>query len=317
MSTTLLLLTLALGAKADPSPVTDHDVRDAVARAIPYVEEKGAWWIGEKKCVSCHRAANMVWALGAARRKGFDVSPRLDEWFAWSLEKSLAKDDKGRVDAVLNREGAAQLLLARDLFPGADRDATYQRLQDFIAEEQQPDGGWKPGGQLPSQKRPADETAAVSTAWVALALPAEEPGDVLSKATARVRASPPGTSTEAYAVALLLAVRTGDRERANGLIDTIRSQQQPDGGWGWTVGEESDVLGTGLALYALLRAGVPRDDPAVQSARRFLVTTQREDGSWPVRGTKANKKTSIEETAVYWGTTWAVLALVESLPPHK
>jgi hypothetical protein len=317
VSPTCLLLALTLGAAPTQATPTVDEVRSAVQRSIPYIEGKGEWWIGEKKCVSCHRAGNMVWALGAAREKGFAVSPRLNEWFGWSLEKSLAKNDQGGIDGAANREGVAQLLLAREFFPGGGRAETYRQLQNVIAQGQQPDGGWKPGGQLPSQKRPADETAVVSTAWVALALPADAPGDVLKNAVGRVSASPPGQSTEWYAVALLLAERTGDRPRARDLIGKLRSQQQADGGWGWTVGESSDALGTGMALYALLRAGVGRDDASIRRAQAFLVGTQRDDGSWPVHGTKANKKASIEETAVYWGTTWAALALVESLPPPK
>jgi hypothetical protein len=312
----LVILALLLGAEVDAQPPPAREVRDAVRRGIPYIEQKGEWWIGEKQCVSCHRAGNMVWALGAARRKGFEVSPRLDEWFDWSLEKSLTRNDKGTIDGAANREGVAQLLLSRELFPAAaGRAQAYRQLREIIAQGQDPDGGWKPGGQLPSQKRPADETAVVSALWLALALPADAPGDAFNKAVARVSASLPGKSTEWYAASLLLAARTGDKPGATDLVATLRRQQRADGGWGWIVGEESDALGTGLALYALLRAGAPSDDDATRAARRFLVKTQRDDGSWPVRGTKANKREGIEETAVYWGTTWATLALIEGLPP--
>jgi len=315
MTAALLILTLALGAEPDARPQGVADVREAVRRSIPYIESKGEWWIAEKKCVSCHRAGNMVWALGAARRRGFDVGPRLDEWFAWSLDKSLSKNDKGKVDGSANLEGVAQLLFARDLFPSAGRDDTYRQLQDLVAAGQQPDGGWAPGGQLPAQKRPAEETAAVSTAWVALALPAQGKDEAFGKAVDKFSASAPGKSAEWYAVGLLLADRTGDRRRVADLVTQLRGQQNADGGWGWTVCEDSDALGTGLALYALLRTGLPGDDATARRARHFLVESQRDDGSWPVRGTKANKKTGVEETAVYWGTTWATLALVEGLPP--
>ena len=80
------------------------------------------------------------------------------------------------------------------------------------------------------------------------------------------------------------------------------------------MGEKSDALGTGMSAYTLLRAGVDFDDVTIKRAQRFLIDTQRDDGSWAVKGTKANKKDRIEETAVYWGTTWAVIGLVESLP---
>ena len=69
-----------------------------------------------------------------------------------------------------------------------------------------------------------------------------------------------------------------------------------------------------MSVYGLLQAGVPPDDPSIRKAQRFLVKTQREDGAWAVKGTKANKKDRNQETAEYWGTTWAVLGLTESLP---
>jgi hypothetical protein len=53
----------------------------------------------------------------------------------------------------------------------------------------------------------------------------------------------------------------------------------------------------------------------VQSACQFLVETQRDDGSWDVRGTKERKKNGLEETSTYWGTTWATIGLLQTLPP--
>ncbi|MCA9084810.1 MAG: hypothetical protein KDA81_12175, partial [Planctomycetaceae bacterium] len=55
-------------------------------------------------------------------------------------------------------------------------------------------------------------------------------------------------------------------------------------------------------------------DPSIKHGQQFLVNAQRDDGSWTVQGTKANKKDDVEETAVYWGTTWAALGLMASIP---
>ncbi len=320
MSVFLIWATLA-AAGTVATPPTDAEVRAAVQRSIPFIETQGVWWIEQKKCVTCHRTGNMVWSLGAARRRGLPVSEQLDSWLDWSLENSLVVSEQGKVSGAGNLEGVAQLILARQLFARqAARDEAQRRLLELVIEGQEADGSWKAGGQLPSQKRAASETVEVSTMWLTLALAqadeASHPGRpaALEKSLARIAASSPGQSTEWFATRLLLAQQLGDTSTAASLIDSLRTHQQADGGWGWLLNDPSDALGTGLALYALIRAGVARDDAAVQRAQRFLLATQREDGSWAVKGTKANKKERIEETAVYWGATWAALALIESLP---
>ena len=284
-------------------------------RSIPYIQERGVWWIEEKKCVSCHRVNTMVWSLREARRSGFEVSDQLDEWTKWVTDQSLSTNNKGKVVGLGNKEGVAQTLLSLDR--GADHDGVREELAALLLDGQQSDGSWKAGGQLPSQKRPKAETDSVSTVWLALALVddgiSEQTQPLIDQAVKFVEGTPRGKSTEWFAVQLLLVTRMNNLERRDRLIEELRQQQQSDGGWGWLVGEESDALGTGLAVYALARAGVDRDDAAIQRAQEFLVSTQQDDGSWAVRGTKAKKKDKVQETARYWGTTWAALGLMASL----
>ena len=313
-----LLLTLSLGALPETQPTTAQ-VRETVQRSIPFIEEKGLWWIEEKKCVTCHRVGNMIWSLQAAKRSGFTVSERLAEWRQWSIDKSLANNDKGKITGLGNKEGVVQILLSLDQADNnPEQKEARHKLAAILLEEQRPDGSWKAGGQLPFQKRPAAETDAVSTMWLTLALLVEGKNEASTPAITRamkyIEASSPGKSVEWYAVRLLLAVQTGDSDVRDQLVKQLRSQQHADGGWGWMITDDSDALGTGLALYALVSAGVDRIDPAIKGAQQFLVSTQRDDGAWPVRGTKEKRKASVQETAVYWGTTWAVIGLVESLP---
>lgn len=310
------ILAVAVAGVSSPEAPTDQQVQSAVERSIPFIEEKGEWWIEKKECVSCHRVGNMVWSLGDARRRGFDVSDQFVEWVQWAADASLSTNDKDKVVGLLNKEGVAQILFS------LDRDAkqadTRKQLTALLLDEQQPDGSWKPGGQLPSQKRPKPETTSVSTMWIALALASEGPdkqsSGTIKRAIESIKPSPPGKSTEWYAVQLLLATARNDQAQRDHFVTELRGQQQADGGWGWLVGDPSDALGTGMAMYALARAGVDRGDPAIKNAQQFLISTQRDDGSWRVQGTKANKKDRVEETAVYWGTTWAALGLMATLP---
>lgn len=323
MTSVLLVCALsALAATPSASNPSDEQVRAAIQKSIPYLETAGVRWMEEKKCSSCHRVGSMVWTLGVARSQGFTVSDKLNEWYRWSVDELLRPNDKGTPIGGGNKEGVAQVLMAQAYFPGESENAAdFAHLQEIMLADQQQDGSWKPGGQLPSQKRPLPETTDVSTIWqtVALVERTEDKNEdknppALEQALQRINAQQKGASTEWYAARLVLASELGEQELVATLSEQLREQQREDGGWGWMLGDESDAFGTGLALYALLVAGTPRDDEAVRRGQEFLIDSQREDGSWAVKGTKEKKKTRVEETAVYWGTAWAALALCESLP---
>lgn len=301
-------------------------VRAAVTRAVPYVEKHGIRWIEQKKCVSCHRVGTMVWSLGAARARGIQVSDELETWFSWSLEKSLAKNDAGTLVGSANKEGVAQLLLARNYFSADDqRLKGYLGLSQMIQNDQQPDGSWNPGGQLPFQKRPKQETAAVSTAWLALVLTEELDPDgaakegtptaeeAISKAVAKLATATAPASTESLAVQLLLGAARKERDVVRQMTRKLRDSQRSDGGWGWLTEDPSDALATGLNLFALARAGA-EDREMLRRAVDFLLNSQAADGTWSVKGTKAKGRGRVQETATYWGTTWAVIGLCELLP---
>ena len=312
-----LSITTSLPATS-PEPA---QIRAAVKSSLPFIEDKGVWWIEKKDCVSCHRVTNMVWTLSAAKRHGFQVSEQLDEWIDWTIESSLSKNDEDKIAGQANKEGVAQLLIA--LGERADQDA-HQQLSDLLLKDQQDNGSWKAGGQLPAQKRPKPETDQTSTMWLALAMQQSKPSPrqapVLTKAETFIEQAPVGKSTEWFVLRLLLANQTNNNAQRDEMVKQLIQQQQADGGWGWMVDAESDALGTGMAVYALTQAKAtePLDAAGIQSsienAQTFLIETQREDGSWPVKGTKEKRKDKVSETAVYWGTTWAALGLIHTLP---
>jgi hypothetical protein len=251
---------------------------------------------------------------------------KLDQWTDWTLTASLAPNEKdGVIVGSKNLDGVAQLLLGRGRsVSSSERNESYatllRMLLRMLIEGQSDDGTWAPAGQLPSQKRSLLETTEVSTMWNALALarvdaPSDDTQPAVQRASQRLETVKPGKSTEWHATRLLFASATdGPPERA-AWLQRLVSIQNSDGGWGWIAGESSDALATGLSLYALCQSGVATNDRAVQSACQFLVETQRDDGSWDVRGTKERKKNGLEETSTYWGTTWATIGLLQTLPP--
>src|SRR5205823_1666596 len=65
--------------------------------------------------------------------------------------------------------------------------------------------------------------------------------------------------------------------------DLVQGQRK-DGGWAQISAGDSDAYATGSALVALHEAGgMPVSDPVYQRGLKFLISSQRQDGSWLVR----------------------------------
>jgi HEAT repeat protein len=86
--------------------------------------------------------------------------------------------------------------------------------------------------------------------------------------------------------------------------------QNADGGWHETDSGPgpSAVYTTGQLAWTLLRTGLPRDNPALQKAWRYLLAQQQDFGGWFQTTTHENFRTPMRETR------YAVMALAEAFP---
>lgn len=324
MSPCRILLTLSvlplicLGVAADetvvtPSPVTPATgINVAVGRSLPYIAKRGQWWIDAKDCVSCHRTTFTIWTHAAAAEAGLAVdNDQLVQWIDWSFEALLKKNDKDIVVATANLDGVAQLLHVTNSLALTDVQKDYRaRLLAYLTDGQSDTGSWDPAGQLPSQKRPPVETKYVTTAWNHwLASDSGLSQDSRAKALSFLQQQFDRVSTESLVVDVLNA--TSDESRLPPL-QMILAGQNEDGGFGWLRNGESDALATGQVLFAAASlADSKAFEDALTRAIAFLLTTQEDNGSWKVKGTKKNRQTKVQETATYWGTCWAVIGMLE------
>lgn len=305
---------------AEDSIEQTQSAHTAIQRSIPFLLQEGTEWIEERGCVSCHQVPFMVWSLNAATQCGFEIdSNRLDELKSWAVDIQNFDNPTSRENrtdaerASSNTDTMAQMLLALR----GDATETPEWVTTFetaLIENQESDGTWKACGQLPGQKRPITETHEVTTIWTLLAVlesTHETLPDNIDQTMSVLAES--GESTEWWAVRLLLAARQNDSQLKKALQDRLRGFQHIDGGWGWLTSEESDAFGTGLAMYALLQTGMSANDAMITNAKNYLLATQSEEGSWPVKSTKSKNKTKVTPTATYWGTAWAIIGLCESI----
>ena len=166
-----LILGLTLGLILPPSfALQSHandSVREAIEKAIPYVQRQGAWWIDEKACVSCHRVGQMLWSLNTARSKGLTVSSRLDEWTSWTswaIDKSISKRDDGGWEWILNQESdalATGMVLYALKQSGMDpKQERISKAVEFLTSSQNDDGLWYVKGPrkiVSKRPRPTEE----------------------------------------------------------------------------------------------------------------------------------------------------------------
>lgn len=230
---------------------------------------------------------------------------------------SREKGDGGGLDTM------GQLLLAGVYGSEAKADfAASTRIR--IAELQQADGSWKPGGQLPRMNRSEAEGTEITTMWIVLALsgqPDPASKECVGRALAFLKNARPGKTSEWVAARLLVEKKLGEAEPSQALLRELLGRQNPDGGWAWLNGGASDAFATGQVLYALSLSGLPADDAAVRRAGRHLTETQGEDGSWAVpplaltaTTTKPERLVRLEPIYRYWGTAWATIGLLRALP---
>ena len=310
--------------------VSDAAIKAAIEKSLPYIEEKGRWWMEKKDCMSCHRTAFMAWSHAEASYAGLSIDrAKVDSWIDWcndDLFKPVPEKDRkydGELSIARNLSGGAQMLaLAKNWQTTETQKAKQKKIVDMLLKGQQKNGSWTPSGQLPMQKRELGETTQVITIWNALALhnistqkhiDLDYVEDAISLAAKFTSTYDGGKSSEWMAIRALLSHELQEVENSKSYRGLVFDAQNEDGGWGWIAGEQSDILATAQVLYAMLEMKLPSNDPRLQRAIHFILSKQQEHGFWKVNGTKTKSKSRATETANYWGTCWAAIALSKSL----
>lgn len=374
-------------SRAAPPAERWQDVRSAIRRSLPYVENVSKAWMQERKCNSCHNVTFLIWSHNLAVARGFDIDrKKLAAWTKWSLadslsdrywfklrpramialkvggvaepllgelkplegktyltkmeylgaiEKALGREDLEKYKDSLIKQAAlpnngggpdtlSQLLLGR---VGASQDESenesYAAIRSLLMQWQEPDGTWEAQGQLPAMKWGPKEMHEATTMWSILALSGANATDQSVNrsreyALMSLKNSKPGITIQSLALHVIIANKFGNKGQSDVLRKELLAGQRSDGGWAWVKeNKTSDAFATGQALYALGLVGVGGDDPAVGRARNFLLRTQDKDGGWSVPQEAINKRRRGLNVYDYWGTAWATIGLLETLPPER
>jgi hypothetical protein len=202
-----------------------------------------------------------------------------------------------------------------------------KRIAAHLVRHQETDGSWAWSSAPPKNRPPpvfeSDEVATL-LAFAALRpfLPADpkeksDTRDARTKAEAWLAKTKPSDTTQATALRLLVKALANEPAKAlQPDIDALLRRQNKDGGWGQLKDVASDAYATGQVLYALNVAGVKSDRAEVKRGVTFLVTTQKDDGSWPMAPRSHPGAEPAKNTVpiTYFGSAWGTLGLMRSVP---
>lgn len=236
------------------------------------------------RCASCHQQNLVAVACSTALQIGLEFPVELAR-----NELSASIRGSQRFKELLIEQPLPVPNIASWLLIGLDAanypaDALSDQFAYALARHQYQDGRWITKAARP----PTDYSDVTSTAVAIRALKAYAPPTMkkriernIAKATAWLRAYP-ADSTEESAMQIL-GLRWAGRPKSElkKFAVSLKAAQRQDGGWAQIATLESDAYATGLALYALHRAGaLAVSEPAYQAGVKFLLKTQLEDGSW-------------------------------------
>lgn len=288
-----------------------------------HVSDQGA-------CTSCHQQNLPMAAVGYARAR----SIRIDTAAAEAQIKAITPNDEAfdgnRGQPVFNPEpahgyGYEAFGLFHEGVP--DGDSGTDAMVHHLVVIQESDGHWNLN--LP---RPPIQSSDVSATALSLLAVKEYgwPGRKNEFASSVDRARnwlwTVKANTNEEAIYQLLGLHWAGEpvNKLQQLADALVAQQRDDGGWGQLLMLQSDAYATGQAMYALHRAGgqLVTSKPW-QAGMRFLLETQRDDCTWytprrafPFQPTMSSGfphgRDSWLSTAA---TSWAVIALTQSVPP--
>jgi ankyrin repeat protein len=296
--------------------------REAVERSLRLLREVSDNFFKTGGCVACHAQNLTAIASHYADVHGIRKSHEAQQRDAATLKAHYAGMRDGllaRADPIAapDTEGYALFQLS---VSGAPGDTTTDALAHNLAAQQLENGSWHVGlgPRAPMEDGDFARTALAIHALRTYAWPARQADLAARVENARswlLRAKPVQNEDS---VMQLLGLSWAGEEDTSKFARELVAHQRPDGGWSQNSYLESDAYATGQALFALAESGnLKASDPVFQRGIRYLLATQKEDGSWHVKSRAPKFQPYFESGFPYehdqWismaGTAWAAIAL--------
>jgi hypothetical protein len=312
-----LVATIGVSGQATPHAA-------AIAKGVDYLKVEVPKWKAGHPCYSCHNNGDATRALLVAGSKGYDIGTALDDTLAFLKQPSRWDQNKaqpGFDDKTLAKIQFASALAVAERH-GKASSTDLEAAAKLLVAEQQGDGSWKldASQSLGSPATYGDLIATWSARATLIASGMQPDNFTIVQTDKWVRGLTPENVLEASATVLALDLSSdvmAENLRRN-CLSLLRTGQSPDGGWGPYVTAAPQVFDTALAVLALssleaeprLARSAYRPEQlkeAIANGKKYLVSQQRPDGSWPETTRPANQESYAQRIST---AGWALLALM-------
>jgi len=326
----LAILLCSIGVSAQlTKEATAVDKADAnavpIARSVDYLKKEVPKWKAEHSCYSCHNNGDATRALLVAGSKGYDIGTALDDTLEFL--KQPATWDQNRAPSGVDNKALARVqftsaLALAERFGKAPASALEAAAKLLVADQKQ-DGSWQldPSDSLGSPVTYGTILATWSARSSLIASGIQPDFFSVVQADRWIRGLKPENVLEAAST--MLALEASSDVMAENLrrdcLSILRQGQSADtGGWGPYVTAAPQVFDTAIAVLALgalqaeprmARSAYTVDElkDAIAKGKKYLVSQQKADGSWPETTRPANQESYAQRIST---TAWALLALL-------
>jgi ankyrin repeat protein len=314
---------------AVPAPA-HADLKTSVERSRNLLGRMSATFASNGACASCHshNILDIVDRAARLKRLPVDTAAASQRQILTRVPYLTPANVLERFDAPGFPDTTAYALVglgSSEYPPDRITDAIAVRL----AAQQARDGHWAKGI-MPITRPPIEDGSITTTALAVRGLasfapPARrvETDERLARARSWLAAAKPSTAEDRNMQLLGLLWAGASADQRGRLAQDIIRKQRPDGGWAQSEHLASDAYATGESLVALAEGGgLPTTHDAYQRGLRYLLSTQRADGSWYVSSRSPKFQPYFDGGFPYehdqWissmATGWATAALTLALP---
>jgi N-acyl-D-amino-acid deacylase len=322
--------------QADHSP--NPAIIAAIEKGLKRIETGVGNYPKHRQCFSCHHQAMAVLSMTAAQRRGFPVDAELlKEQVAFSLRTFRNRTLIARGQGVGG--DSTGVVYALHTFAAAEYpyDDTMAALVQYLLVRQRRDGAWP----IPAfGDRPPTMGSLFTNTGLALSALKQHrpPQDAQGAAELQQRidaacnkgrdwllANQPATTEDRVFHLRGLVAAEVEPQHIEAARRQLLQEQRPDGSWAQLADMVGDAYATATVLVALRQAGLDTSQEAYQKGVTYLLESQQSDGAWIVQtrsrplqrffdnGDPGGKSQFISFAA----TNWAVLALLETIPPSR